>query len=38
MDRAGKNVLEPLFENAKMLYDNIVGVEWDGKWDIIILP
>ncbi len=37
MDSNGKIVLEPIFEDAKMLYENIVGVKWNGKWDIIFL-
>ncbi len=38
VDSDGNIVLEPLFEDAKMLHEKIVGIQWNGKWDIIFLP
>ncbi len=30
-------IVSPQFEDAKMLYENIVGVQWNNLWDIIHL-
>ena len=37
-DSDGNTILAPLFDDAKLLHESIAGVQWNGKWDIIILP
>jgi len=36
-DNEGNCIVAPQFEDAEMLYENIVGVKWNDWWDIIHL-